>query len=235
MTTNLGKHEYGKEQTQQLLQENRILARHLIAADEKERKKLTRELHDEFGQNLTAIQAYAHSIDELTQEGKDERIRSSAREIISLSLHMHEAVHSMMQRLYPCILDELGLKDALQSSINAWQSCHMELQCTFDAKGALDKLSEIGNISIYRVLQECLANVAKHARATNVRIRLREEPEQTPESISLCIQDDGKGFDPKHPGLGLIGMRERVQSLGGTFSLKTAPNEGVTVAVFIPV
>jgi len=152
---------------------------------------------------------------------------------------MYEVARRIMRQLRPAILDEFGLISALQEMIDDWNSRHEDVFCRFQFQGKFDELGEEINISIYRVIQESLTNIVKHAHATDVTVclnrmelnRVENDPSYT-FGIKLLIKDNGIGFDETTPrGLGLLGMRERVEALKGSFTMKSAINEGVEIIV----
>lgn len=214
-----------------LLQGNRFLIHKSLAVQEEERRHLARELHDELGQCMTAIQADAELIHELSRN-KDQKVTTSAEAIVSVSSRMYDVVHSMMQRLRPSVLDDLGLVAALEEEIEAWQARFPHVNCSFSRDGELMGLGERINISLYRIVQESLTNIAKHADATQVTLKLARQQQ----TLTLSIEDNGCGMDTDNPGrgLGLIGMRERVEALSGALSVQSAPGKGVTIRVSIP-
>jgi glucose-6-phosphate-specific signal transduction histidine kinase len=222
--------EEAESQSRTLLAENRNLVHTSLHVQEEERKHLARELHDELGQCITAIQADAESIRDLSK-GHDVRIAASSGAILEVSSRIYEVVHSMMQRLRPGILDDLGLVEALREEISAWQERNPNVKCAFNTSGDLADLGERINITIYRIVQECLTNVAKYANAAQVTIDLSK----TSDSLVLNVKDDGQGIDLSVPvsGLGLIGMRERAEALGGRFAMKTEPGEGVSISITV--
>jgi len=212
------------------LEENRMLSQRSMQVQEEERRNLARELHDELGQSINAIKVDAVNIRDHSQAQPD--IHTSAVAIIEVSNQVYDVVRSLMQRLRPVALDDLGLRSAVQYGVEQWQRRHAGVRCKFDAQGELDGLSEKVNITLYRLVQECLTNVAKHADAGRVSIALNRDGDR----VRFDFEDDGKGFDPsdrKH-GLGLIGLRERVESLGGKFELVSAPGSGVRIKAVIP-
>ena len=224
------KHE--EERSRHLLAENRQLIHASLEVQEEERKYLARELHDELGQCITAIQADAESIRDLSSSC-DNRITTSADAIMSVSTRIYEVVHSMMQRLRPGVLDHLGLVEALSEAVSDWQGRNPGIQCTFECTGELAGLGERINITVYRIVQECLTNITKHAGATRVSVSLANKSGK----LQLEVQDDGRGSEQSPPGngLGLIGMRERVEALGGEFRLQTAAGDGYGLTIIIPV
>jgi signal transduction histidine kinase len=222
-----------EEKTQQLLNENRLLIRKSLEVQEEERKHLARELHDELGQCITAIQADAKSIRDLSPQC-DKRVTTSADAILDVSAHVYDVVHSMMHLLRPSVLDNLGLVEALKDEISAWNKRNPKTICLHYFEGDLSDLGERTNITIYRIIQECLTNIAKHAAAGNVTIKVINDNDK----IHLDINDDGKGMDESskdnHLGLGLIGIRERVQALNGVFYYETSIDNGFHIFIHIP-
>ena len=213
--------------------ENRLLTQKSLAIQEDERRSLAQELHDEFGQSITAIKAVLASIEQMNHQDSD-MLKSSARTIGTFSDRMYEAARRMMRQLRPAILDEFGLISALQDMIDDWNSRHEDVFCHFEFKGKFDELGEEVNISVYRVIQESLTNIVKHAQATDVTVclnRVENDPSYNI-GVKLLIKDNGIGFDETTPrGLGLLGMRERVEALNGSFAMKSATNEGVEIIV----
>ena len=221
-----------------LLEGNRFLIHKSLAVQEEERRNLARELHDELGQCTTAIQADAEIIHELSQQ-KDTTIETSARAILDVSARIYDVVHSMMQRLRPSVLDDLGLVAALQEEIDAWCNRHAEIECRFTTRGELSGLGEAINITLYRIVQESLTNIAKHAVASTVVIELACETssEDREPCLQVSISDDGQGADLTlgSRGLGLIGMRERVEALGGCLRIHASPGKGMRIEASIPI
>jgi two-component system sensor histidine kinase TtrS len=228
-----------EEESRALLRENRSLIRKSVAVQESERRHLARELHDELGQCITAIQADAEIIRDRAGDC-DTRLVISATAIQDVSSRIYEVVHSMMQRLRPPMLDDLGLVETLQGEVDVWQSRQPGAACSLRIGGDLTELGEQLNMAIYRIVQECLTNTAKHASAHSVSIQLHRTGmgpgNGAAEYIRLVVRDDGAGFDPavRGSGLGLIGMRERVEALAGTFGVVSTPGAGTTVTVNLP-
>lgn len=222
----------------QLLEQNRRFARELVMLQEDERRHLARELHDELGQLCNAIKVDAVSI---ARRGVHEvaAIHATARTMIANSDHIHEILRSLLRRLRPQALDDLGLIAAIQQHLESWEQRHA-IACTFVPEGRLDDLGEAVNIALYRALQECLNNVARHATGVHsVTVRLTRSADSANERprVQLCVEDDGCGVDPTiaHPGLGLAGMRERLSALGGNVLFDSAPGKGARVALAVPV
>jgi signal transduction histidine kinase len=211
------------------LEENRRLSQRSMQVQEEERRNLARELHDELGQSLNAIKVDAVTIRDNSAALPE--IHRGALSIIEVSSQVYDVVRSLMQRLRPVALDELGLRSAMQYCVEQWQRRHAGVRCTFTADGELDDLDEQTNITLYRLVQECLTNVAKHADATQVGISMTRSVHE----LRFSFGDNGKGFDPsqKRRGLGLVGLRERVEALAGHFELDSAPGRGVHVKAVI--
>ena len=222
-----------EEKTQQLLNENRLLIQKSLEVQEEERKHLARELHDELGQCITAIQADAKSIQDLAPSC-DKRVITSADAILNVSSHIYDVVHSMMHLLRPSVMDNLGLVEALKDEIKAWNQRNPKTICVHHFEGDLSGLGERTNITIYRIVQECLTNISKHASAAHVTIKVVNDNKK----LHLSISDDGNGMDTtsqgKHLGLGLIGIRERIQALDGVFFYETAIDDGFRISIHIP-
>ena len=215
----------------ELLAENRLLIEKNVVALEEERRFLARELHDELGQSLNAIKLDAVAIRHKLPKAAGE-IHDRATSIIDVADHVHESIRNLTQRLRPVALDELGLQDALAILVGQWERRNAPTECTFQTSGTLDDLGEMINITLYRCVQECLTNITRHAHATAVKITLDREYE----AVRLALEDNGQGMDPnaKRDGLGLAGLRERVQSLRGTMNITRPAAGGTRIALTIP-
>ena len=212
--------------------ENRALIRQSMLIQEDERRHLARELHDELGQSLTAIKVMAAT---LRHGGGPDR--EAAGHIVGLCDRLFGVVRGMMKQLRPSILDELGLAASLEDLVENWRAGHPGLFIDCVCEPGVDERAGEARIQLYRIVQECLTNVAKHAEAGRVLIRLgTEAAEDGCPWIVLLFHDDGRGFDPGQPrrGFGLPGIRERVAGLGGRFDLATAPGRGVALDIRIP-
>jgi two-component system sensor histidine kinase TtrS len=232
-----------EQEVRELLGENRMLVGNSLLVQENERRHLARELHDELGQCITAIQADAEIISEFAT-GCDGRLIKSAEAIKGVSTRIYEFVHSTMLQLRPNMLDELGLAETLCEEVHAWRSRHPNTHCNLSINTDLDGLNEQTEITIYRIVQECLTNIAKHAHASSVTIDFDRvgaslpgdtDTKQVP-ALRLSIRDDGVGMDPdaRGRGLGLIGIRERAGALGGMLSMHATPGQGVAIVVTLP-
>jgi signal transduction histidine kinase len=222
----------------ELFRQNRLLVQQLINVQEKEYRELARELHDELGQCMTAIKTDAALMCQYSIEDKPE-LHKLAESILDISRHTYGVVHDMMKRLRPTALDDLGLSDAIQVCINNSKLQKLGIECTLDINGKVDDFGEAINITIYRIVQEGLTNIAKYAKAGNVLVSLNRISDVADQDrIFLEIRDDGIGMDTEQRlserKFGLAGMRERTQALGGKFLLSSTPGQGVRIYVTIP-
>ncbi len=213
------------QKLQQTVEHNQGLSRQLIRLQEDERKSLARDLHDEIGQSLTAIHADASAI---LNDDIPPSVRDSASAIVTVSRHMMELVRQLLNRLRPDTLDKLGLRVALQDLHGDWQRRNPLIQSELQISGELDGLSEAVTITAFRMVQECLTNITRHAGASKVSIGVvRGE-----DSLAILVEDDGQGFNPERAqGFGLAGMRERIEGLGGEFELDSAFRHGTCITV----
>lgn len=220
------------------LAENRRLTQLYLEVQEAERKAIARELHDELGQFLSAVKLDAISIrDQSDQPGADHR--KLASDMLRNLESMHAAVIGLIRQLRPAGLDELGLAAALEHCVNEWRGRLPRTAIELYADAAIDRLGEPHRVAFYRLIQEALTNIARHSDATHVSIRVQEAatPSGDAAGMLLHINDDGVGTDLSRAsrGLGLIGMRERVQALGGVLSVRSQPGEGFSLRAHIPV
>lgn len=219
-----------------VLTENRGLAHQHLRIQEAERKHLARELHDELGQYLNAIKLDAVSIaDSASSVGAAAGAPARAAErIVQAVDHVHGVVSEMIRRLRPAGLDELGLTAALESCVDQWRHRLPEARFSLAASGTLDDLSELLNLTLYRLTQEGLTNSHKHASAKHIEVSLRREAPDG--DVVLTVADDGRGMDAARGrrGFGLSGMRERVELMGGRFTIDSAPGRGFTFEARLP-
>ena len=220
-----------------VLAENRKLAQEHLRIQELERKHLARELHDQLGQSLNVIKLDAVSI---CNSGENAWGFSSnaAQEIIRTVDHMHGAVNDMIGRLRPVGLDELGLVAAIEHCVDQWHQRLPKTHFSLVLRGDFDRLSESLTLTLYRLIQEGLTNIYKHADAGRVEIVLQRLACAPPGSdeLLLTLADDGRGMAPgaDTSGYGLSGMRERVEMVGGTFSMSSAPDRGFSFEARLP-
>jgi signal transduction histidine kinase len=221
-----------RRQTEQNRLELQTLSRKLVQAQEEERKSISRELHDQVGQMLTAVQMEFKNLGMLrgaAGQEFDKHLRSGQ----ALAEQTLRVVRDMAMGLRPSMLDDLGLGPALE-----WQAREFSgrsgISVSLEIDGELEGLPEGPRTCLYRVVQEALTNCARHAEARQVRITLHGGADR----LSLTVQDDGKGFQPDSParrGLGLIGIEERVRELGGKVVIFSQPRKGTLLRAEVPV
>jgi PAS domain S-box-containing protein len=218
-----------------LLEENTLLGRELIQLQEKERTNLARELHDELSQQLVAIRAHAGAI-RRRATGADERHRADAIAIEASVSQIYNVSHQLMEGLHPQVLDSAGLAEAVRALLSNWSQLHPAIRVTLRLAGPLDDIGEEARIHLFRIAQEGLANLARHARAGRARLFLGETSRRGRRAVCLVLRDNGVGMDIAAPrvGFGLIVMRERAHNLGGSFELWSRPGGGTRIAVALP-
>ncbi len=207
------------------------LLRRLVVAQEDERRRLAHDLHDGLGQRLTALRLILEALDG-QQSGPGAQPTETANALEMLA-RIDQDVDFIAWELRPAALDELGLARVLDSYVIEW-SRHAGVPAVFHARpGNLPRFAPEVEASIYRIAQESLNNVVKHARAQSVNVLL----ELRGDNLALVVEDDGVGFHPAAAGetmIGLTGMRERALAVGGTLELEPTPGGGTTVLACIP-
>ena len=219
------------------IEQNHRLTQKLIRVQEEEKKSLARDLHDEFGQSLTAIHADAAVLKTLAHK-EYPKIKPSAHAISDLSKHLMDLVGGMLNRLKLGVLNELGLEEGLIDLIHTWKLRHpkINLQYQINLKG-LPKTNEIISITTYRIMQECLTNISRHAKAKYVEIQIQFiKKNAASKMIDIHVQDDGIGFSKSHrDGFGLSGMRERIHEVSGNIKIVSELNQGVSFHIQLPI
>ena len=226
----------GRKRSEEILlqyqKELQALTARLLSLQEAGNKELARELHDDLSQKLTAI---GMEVSTLLQPSPNPAETLSARvPVLSSRINvLATEVHALSRRLHPAILDELGLEAALKEECAAF-SAQAAVPCEVESRSVPVPLPEDVSLCLYRVAQESLRNIAKHADAAKVRVVLSGRRD----GVTLRVEDTGDGFDLKEikgkGGLGLISMEERVRLIDGKFSIQSQPNKGTTVEVFVP-
>jgi len=223
------------EQSDRLQEQLRLLSRQILSAQEDERRKISRELHDVIAQTLTGINLRLATLKReasINTKGLDRNIARTQR-LVEKSVNI---VHQFARELRPAVLDDLGLIPALHSfmkNFTARTGVHTHLT----AFAGVEQLDTVRRTVLFRVAQEALTNVARHAEASQVEVNIQK----IPNFICMRIHDDGKSFqvhDPLQPRgrkhLGLLGMRERLEMVGGRFAVESSPGNGTTVLAHIP-
>jgi len=221
-------HEGSLRQNQEEL---RRLSQSLVDAQEEERKRLSRELHDQVGQALTALRMEVGNLRTLRQ-GPEEAFREHWDAAKLLGDQLLQAVRDLSMGLRPSMLDDLGLEPAIR-----WQARDFTrrtgIPVEVSIEGDLSAVPEEPRINAYRIVQEALTNCEKHAKARNVRLAAHLSGDR----LSLLIQDDGAGFDPERSGergVGLIGIEERAREFGGRLDVFSQPARGTLLRVEMP-
>ena len=223
-----------EQATQVLLDQNTRLVRQLIDTQERERVALARELHDELSQHLTAIRAFAGAI-QRDKATASEQAGAAARAIEDSAHDIYEVSHRLMEGLHPNILDAGSISEAVGSLLAGWGQQHPEIEWRASLAAGL-VCDGPRRLAIYRIVQECLSNVVRHAQAEHLRIVLGTRRSPDGDRLRLVIRDDGVGMDVDAPytGFGLLGMRERVLGLGGSLQITSGRGAGTRVRVLLP-
>ena len=209
---------------------NQELARHLMQVQEVERRRLARELHDEFGQHCAAIRIETECLQQGLQSGKstiDDAV-ASARVIAGSAEALQQGVRRLLRQLRPAALDTLGLDAALAELLRHWRlSHHLLVERRGHGAGVVD---EVTAITVFRIVQEALTNVARHARASRVSLTVDRQGE----SLLVEVADNGAGFGAAVAGFGMTGMSERASDLGGELRFLGGVDGGAVVRLSLP-
>lgn len=208
---------------------NKALTRHTMQIQENERRVMSRELHDEMGQSLTAVKAMA-----VAAKQPGAKIQDIADSVIEICNHLSGVVRSMMRTLHPLSLNDLGLQATLTDLVNEWHRRHPSLHVSLDYDDSIDALDDEVGIHVYRIVQECLTNVVRHARASEVKITIKQSSVKDERLVTVRVEDNGIGGAREGEGFGILAMRERVESMGGHFNFESAPGQGVRVRASMP-
>lgn len=205
------------------------LAQKLIATQESTLRHISRELHDEFGQVLTAIGSLLSRVEKQVPPGTS--LREDLQEVREIAQSTLNNIRSLSQALHPVLLDEQGLESALDWYIPMVER-QTGLKLHYEKSGTAYPVDGTASVQVYRVLQEALNNVKRHAEAQEAWVRLNYQSD----SISLEVEDHGKGFSPDagHQGIGLVGMRERAELVGGTLQILMREDGGTIVRFVVP-
>jgi len=213
-------------------QQMRALSQQLVATQEEERKKLSRELHDQVGQMLTALRMELGRIDRL-RSAAETGVAHAVAECRQLVDNMVRTVRDLALGLRPSMLDDFGLEPALEWYVrDVSRRCGVPVELAME--GDFDHLPESHRICIYRVVQEALTNCVRHARASRMAVTVKEQPG----GLVASVTDDGVGIDPASRGfggLGLRGIEERVRDLDGALTIRSSAGAGTTLTINLPV
>jgi signal transduction histidine kinase len=223
--------ERQQRRTERAEKELRRLSQELVRAQEAERRSISRELHDQVGQTLTALRMELASLEEV-RNSSDEKFKGRLDEAKRLAEQTLVSVRYMAMGLRPAMLDDLGLAPALE-----WQgrefSRHSGIPVEVQVDGSLDALPDAHRTCVFRIVQEALTNCARHAQAKHIRVVVHGSRA----AVLLSVQDDGVGIggtEASPGGLGLVGIEERARELGGTVSIHSQAGKGTTLQAEIP-
>ncbi len=223
------------------VEDKRRLAERVISLQDVERKEIARELHDEFGPHLFALRAHASSLTRLADSSELDlgALRKHIGAIFDQVNALQQFNRRVLERLRPVGLAELGLADALGALLRLWRETYPGVVIETSISPSLGARGETAELTIYRVIQEALTNVFRHARATEIDIMVepaapRRKGTVETEAIRVSVRDNGAGLPADHKqGFGMLGMRERVLALGGSMTV-VSTDQGVTVEALVP-
>jgi len=198
-----------------------------LQAQEEERARVARDLHDEVNQSLTGLLLRL----EAAREAAPPELEAELAETKALANQAMRELLSLARQLRPTALDDLGLKAATAGQVE--QLARGEIEAEFSAEGDFSSLDDDAQLVVYRVAQEALSNAARHSGAAHVTVRLRRSDDG---GVELTVSDDGRGFafDESEGGLGIGGMRERALLIGGELTIESRPDHGTTVRLTVP-
>jgi PAS domain S-box-containing protein len=206
------------------------LLAHLVFVQEDERRRIARDMHDQFGEQLTALSLRIALLKDASARGGDSS--DHVRALEDIAQRLDRDVDQLVWELRPTALDDLGLRAALTNYIQEW-SQRSGISVELHTSGLLDqRLAPEVETALYRIAQEALNNVAKHSRARHVEVIL----ERRADCVLLILEDDGVGFEavegaPKSRSYGLVGMQERAALVGASLQIESTPGEGTTILV----
>lgn len=223
-------------ESRKLSEKQRVTLLHrIVSTQEEERKRIARDIHDQLGQRLTALRLKLAALRNLCEA--DGEFAARVERLQEVASHLDSEVSFLASELRPSVLDDLGLEEALRAYSVEWAS-HFEIAAKFHSNGVVGKrFGREVETQLYRIAQEALNNIAKHARPSDVTIML----EKNADFLVLIIEDNGLGFDSEMTtngsakGLGLVGMRERASLIGADIEIESAPGSGTAIFVRLPI
>lgn len=215
-----------------------LLGMKILVAQEEERKRLARELHDGIAQTVANVVLRAEIAERLMEKGQTDGLEDELASLKKQARASMEEIRKMIFNLRPMALDDLGLVPLLRKFTQDFEEKE-KIHASFNLVGTESRLPSTMEAAIFRLVQEAFSNVVKHAEATRVNLELTFQKQM----LKLVVEDNGKGFHPEAlqakmsegSHFGLIGMRERVELLDGRFNIESAPNEGTKVTILIPI
>jgi two-component system sensor histidine kinase UhpB len=218
------------------VEDKRRLAERVVSLQDVERKEIARELHDEFGPFLFALRAHASALQRVAGGAMPDiaALQTHGSAMLAQVNELQQLNRRVLERLRPAGLTELGLREALGALTRLWREAHPDVAVEMMIAPSFGTTSETVELTIYRVVQEALTNVFRHAGATRVVVTIVPVIDSDRSAVSVRVQDNGAGLPADHRlGLGLTGMRERVLALGGTMAVTSTP-QGVMVEARVP-
>lgn len=223
------------DQSRRMQEQLRFLSRELLLAQEEERKKISRELHDVIAQTLTSINVRLAKL----KKGSARNTKGLERNIDhtqKMVLHSVNIIHRFARELRPTVLDDLGLIPALHTHMKSFRA-ETGIRVRLTAAAAIERLSDDKRTVLYRVAQEALTNIARHAQASEANVQIQK----LDDAVCMTIKDNGKGFDDERvlhakasKRLGLLGMRERLEMVGGHLTVTSGRAKGTTIIARVP-
>jgi two-component system sensor histidine kinase UhpB len=204
-----------------------------LTVQERERAEIARDLHDEVGPYLFAINIDTDAVSRLLREGRGGEAPEHLRLIAEAVGHVQQELHSAVRRLQPVGLAEFGLSDAIDNMVQFWRRRHPDVDFRVGIAPGCEAFGEVIDATIYRVVQECLSNALRHGRPASIAVRIDGAAGR--DRIVVEIADDGAGMSgAPSPGFGLRGMAERVRALGGRLTIGNKPGGGLAVTATLP-
>ena len=213
--------------------QNKRLARRNIEVQENERRNLARELHDEFGQSLNAIMIDGVGIRDTTRDDSD--AHKHAQSILRISGQLFSGMRDLLKQLRPLALDELGLQPALEHLVDDWRRRYPKVKWLSEFELEDNQFDEPSNMTIYRFIQEGMTNIVKHSDASLVKLLVNLDAKSR--RVTMTVSDNGSvvGIPERSEGIGLLGLRERLESLGGQFESSVSRPTGFKIEGYFDV
>lgn len=221
--------------------EKRRLIQKVDQVVEDERKSISGEIHDELNATLIGIRLNAQRIADVTEtlgpSISSDEISERTQSIIKMASSLYASARRIIRRLRPEVLDMLGLQGAVQEIVNGYNSAYQQCKFTLVASGDFSMLKGVSGIAAYRLVQEALSNIIKHANATLATVTLILDEDEDEKALYITIVDNGSGFDVSATtlGIGIIGMRERVYAFNGQMKINSTPGGGTEISIRLPV
>jgi two-component system, NarL family, sensor histidine kinase UhpB len=219
--------------------QNHRLVDRLLSVQEAERKELARELHDEYGAALFGVRAATSCILEAAASSQDPsagEIKERAQTIARLADAIQKQNYRILDRLQPVVLQQMGLAEALRHLAETWQATHLDCRCDLSLRKLSPAPDEDLSLACYRLVQECLTNIARHAQAKHAQIDVASDRDGATSGIRIIVEDDGIGLPQNfRTGFGLLGMQERVRKFAGHIEFGKSSRGGTRIAAFLPI